>query len=292
VRLKAEEVVLVALHRMGLVAVLAVAAACSASAQPNAVSGPEPTGDVQPGPTGEPTDEADDSEPDNRDAGADAEPHASVTPGDILGTLSGSCGIVKTQLTATTPSLVQNALTFVAGETYERASLSADGQRMFDTPNAGGSSVESEVMSLEVLRACEGAKLLKTETEVGYLKDAGAGPITDILVEIAGKRVGVSVTRAYKPKSQPFPDSAVKSLIEDKLADINRSSQRVEPGDKWVKQILHVFAANKAQADAVVRVVPTIDAAIRADTIVLLTQTTGGGFVYCNPDPPLGSECP
>ncbi len=62
--------------------------------------------------------------------------------------------------------------------------------------------------------------------------------------------------------------------------------------DKWVKQILHVFSVNKAATDAIQRVYPTIDAALRADTIVLVTQTAGGGFVYCNPDPPLGSECP
>jgi hypothetical protein len=60
----------------------------------------------------------------------------------------------------------------------------------------------------------------------------------------------------------------------------------------WVKQILHVFASNQAQHDAVVQAYPTIDPSLRADTIVLLTRTTGGGFIYCNPDPPLGMECP
>ena len=200
---------------------------------------------------------------------------------------------MKTQLATPTSTLEQNTLAFVAGETYEKISLSPGGQRLFDTPNAGGSSTESEVMSFEVLHACEGAKLLKTETEVGYSNDTpGAPTITDILVEIDGKKVGVSVTRAYRPQNQSFPDADVKALIQKKLEGINRSSERVVPADKWVKQILHVFAANKAQADAVVRVLPTIDSTIRANTIVLLTQTTGGGFVYCNPDPPLGSECP
>jgi hypothetical protein len=59
-----------------------------------------------------------------------------------------------------------------------------------------------------------------------------------------------------------------------------------------VKQILHVFSVNQAATDAIGRTWPTIDTAVRADTIVLVTQTKGGGFVYCNPDPPLGSECP
>jgi hypothetical protein len=214
--------------------------------------------------------------------------------GDILGTLaSGACGIVQSELTQATPSLENNLLVFVMGETYDRASLSPGGQRLYDTANAGGSSTESEALSYEVLRYCEGATLLHTETEIAYQPpdDSGANTITDLEVEIAGKKVGVSVTRAYKPPTQTLTDADVKALLEKKLEGINRSSMRVLPQDKWVKQILHVFSVNKAATDAITRTWPTIDAAIRADTIVLVTQTTGGGFIYCNPDPPLGSEC-
>ncbi len=150
-------------------------------------------------------------------------------------------------------------------------------------------------MSFEVLRHCEGAKLLKTETEVTYAPptDGGVNTITDVLVEIDGKRVGVSVTRAYKPKSQGAQtDTEVKALLEKKLEGILGSSARVLPADKWVKQILHVFAATEESTQAISRVLPTIDAKIRADTIVLVTRTAGGGFIYCQPDPPLGEECP
>jgi hypothetical protein len=231
------------------------------------------------------------------DAGSSTDAPAAETggTGDILGTLaSGACGIVKNELTQPTPSLENNLLVFVAGETYDKASLSPGGQKLFDTANAGGSSTESEVLSFEVLHYCEGATLLKTETEIAYQPpdDSGANTITDLSVEIAGKKVGVSVTRAYRPANQTFPDADVKALLEKKLEGINRSSMRVLPADKWVKQILHVFSVNKAATDAIGRVWPTIDAAVRADTIVLVTQTTGGGFVYCNPDPPLGTECP
>ena len=226
---------------------------------------------------------------------ADADGGKPSGNGEILGTLaSGSCGILKNELAQATPSLENNLLVFVAGETYDRASLSPGGQTLYDTANAGGSSTESEVLSYEVLRFCEGAKLLKTETQIGYQPpdDSGANTITDLSVEIDGKKVGVSVTRAYKPATQPLTDVEIKALLEKKLEGIVRSSQRVLPADKWVKQILHVFSVNKAATDAIGRVWPTLDAAVRADTIVLVTQTTGGGFVYCNPDPPLGNECP
>ena len=221
--------------------------------------------------------------------------HESGAPNyDILGTLaSGACGVVQSELTQATPSLENNLLVFVAGEAYDRASLSPGGQTLFDIANAGGSSVESEVMSFEVLHFCEGASLLKTETQISYQPpdDSGANTITDILVEIGGAKVGVSVTRAYHPPGVPYTDTDAKNLLEKKLIGVNRSSQRVLPQDKWVKQILHVLSVNQANTDAIARVWPTIDPAIRADTIVLVTQTKGGGFVYCHPTPPLGTEC-
>jgi|GEM_PF-810646 len=273
--------------------VLSGAAACSSSSATDAALPTAEGGSsdgLGPDRSGDPDAAASDGSSKKPDA--DAGPPSGA--GDILGTLaSGSCGIVKTELTQAAPSLENNLLVFVMSETYDKASLSPGGQRLFDTANAGGSSTESEAMSYEVLRYCEGATLLHTETEIAYQPpdDSGANSITDLEVEIGGKKVGVSVTRAYKPPSQTLTDADVKALLVKKLDGINRSSMRVLPQDKWVKQILHVFSVNQAATDAVARTWPTIDAAVRADTIVLVTQTTGGGFIYCNPDPALGSEC-
>ena len=214
-------------------------------------------------------------------------------PDDILGTFSGSCGSVLGQLHSTMPSLIDDALVFTAGEAYVRSALSPDGQRLYDLPNAGGSSTESEVMSFEVLHYCSGASLLKSETEIGYAPpdtDLGGNIITDILVAFGGDKVGVSVTRAYQPGG--MTDTQIHDLLVKKLDGINHSSARVLPADKWIKQILHVFVATQDAADAVDRIWPTLDAALRADTIVLVTHTTGGGFIYCHPTPPLGQECP
>lgn len=227
------------------------------------------------------------------DAGSDAGDGGidDVTITDILGTLEGKCGEVRALLTSPSPALVTDHLVFVGGEVYERAALSSGGQTMYDTPNAGGSSEQSEVVSYEILHYCEGASLLKTETQIGY-DTSKPGGITDILVQIDGKKVGVSVTRSYKPSNQTYTDAMVKDLLEKKLKGVNESSSRVLPADKWVKQVLHVFTANADATAAVERVYPTIASDLRADTIVLLTETKGGGFIYCNPDPPLGSECP
>jgi hypothetical protein len=214
---------------------------------------------------------------------------------DILGSLSGECGGLLAELTKTTPSLYANTLVFMTGESYSKDTVSKpDGVKMYETANAGGSSGESEVMSFEVLHYCDDASLVKTETEILYAPpdDSGPNSITDILVSIGGKKVGVSVTRAYKPAPQILTDADAKDIIEKKLDGINRSSVRVLAADKWVKQILHVFVANADHEAAVKRVIPTIDPTKRADTIILITRTTGGGFIYCNPDPALGAECP
>ena len=252
----------------------------------------EPAADAS-APDGSTLDAATDA---STDTSADATP-SDASIDDILGTFGqgSTCPLVSGDLTSPSPSLREDSLVFTASEKWERASLSVGGQTLWDTPNAGGSSLESEIMSFEILHFCEGAKLLKTETEILYAPpdDSGPNTITDLEVEIGGKKVGVSVTRAYKPANLTFTDLEVQALIEKKLDGVIRSSQRVLPADKWVKQILHVFVASKAQHDAVVRVYQNdIAAPLKADTILLLTQTTGGGFIYCNPDPPLGSECP
>lgn len=213
---------------------------------------------------------------------------------EILGTLRGMCGTLRAMLRSPAPSLLRDDLTFMAPERYAREALSPGGQRLFDTANAGGSSNESEVFSYEVLHFCDGASLRATETEIHYAPpdDSGANSITDLLVEIGGERVGVSVTRAYRPPPMTLTDADVMELLVRKLVGVNRSSMRVLPADRWVKQILHVFAVDDAAAARIDRVWRTLDPAVRADTIVLVTVTHGGGFIYCNPDPPLGMECP
>ena len=218
--------------------------------------------------------------------------HDGPLPG--LGGVSGACGNLRTMLHNPAPSLVENDLRFMTGERYDRALLSTGGQRLYDTPNAGGSSTESEVFSYELLHRCEDAALVATETEVMYqpANDAGANSITDMMVSINGERVGVSVTRAYRPTPMVFTDAIARDLLMTKLTGINRSSMRVLPAQRWVKQILHVFAVDMAAGLAIGRAWATVDAATRADTIVLVTVTHGGGFIYCNPDPALGSECP
>jgi hypothetical protein len=165
---------------------------------------------------------------------------------------------------------------------FSYAALSVGGKEVFDDGNLGGSSLYSEIFSYEVLYRCELATLLKTESEVVYTNIGGKK--TDLLVEIDGYKVGVSVTRAFKyPAGTPLPVAEAKSLLEGKLDDILLSSANVAAGDAWTKQILHVLAYDDQHRDAVYQAYAQIAPATKADTIVIVTVTDGDdAFVYSN----------
>ena len=58
----------------------------------------------------------------------------------------------------------------------------------------------SETFAMEVLARCDGAELIKTETEIGY--DPPSSKKTDLLVSFDDVRIGVSVTeRSYSPST-------------------------------------------------------------------------------------------
>src|SRR5689334_856995 len=124
------------------------------------------------------------------DAPRDAAPDAPSG----FGALSGMCGVLDAMdATDDAPQLVRGAFTFARAfvDPADRDELTPGGLRLIETPNAGGSSVMSEVFAYEQLARCEQAVLLKTETEIVY---DTAGKITDLEIELAGHKVGVSVT--------------------------------------------------------------------------------------------------
>lgn len=74
--------------------------------------------------------------------------------------------------------------------------------KILNTPNAGGNSVWSEVVSCEVLSSLCRAVLHKTEMEIEY---APGSKITDYSVKVLNKDIGVSVTRAMKFSKKGMP---------------------------------------------------------------------------------------
>jgi small GTP-binding protein len=129
------------------------------------------------------------------------------------------------------------------------------------------------------LKACEGAVLVKTETEVVY--DI-SGSITDILVQIDGMKVGVSVTRAVGfPRDAVYTEATASALLIRKLTDIQESTAHVAAGDRWVKQILHVIAYADQHVASMQAAFAALDPAVKADTILWVTRSDGDDeFLY------------
>eukprot|EP01105_Mastigella_eilhardi_P014509 TRINITY_DN3306_c0_g3_i1.p1 TRINITY_DN3306_c0_g3~~TRINITY_DN3306_c0_g3_i1.p1 ORF type:complete len:277 (-),score=70.14 TRINITY_DN3306_c0_g3_i1:70-900(-) len=155
--------------------------------------------------------------------------------------------------------------------------LSAGGSRMLHTPNAGGNSIWSEVISYEILAAAFGATLQQTETEIEY--DFENAKITDYACMIDGHRIGVSVTRVinfpdlkdYKRHQTALTAAEARRLLEKKLYGVIVSSKLVARKHRWEKQILHIFTTSRAAAHEVYRQYYQMPEKLTADTVVVLT---------------------
>jgi hypothetical protein len=215
------------------------------------------------------------------DAGqADASSTTVPLPG--FGTISGSCGILTyAELTDSNPYFFENHLDFgtTPYDSTHLTELTPGGQAVETTPNAGGSSQESEAFAFEVLDRCELATLLKTETQIVY--DV-TGKITDFLVDIQGVKIGVSVTRAESyPLTASYTLTLAKALMDKKLQGVLDSTANVSAGDKWVKEVLVVLAYDQAHADLISQAYQQETTALQANTIVIVTITDGADmFLY------------
>ncbi len=216
------------------------------------------------------------------DGGADAAPDsqadAAADAGASLGFghIAGPCAMITGEVTSPSPSYFLNRLDF-ADDPFDDPEdlpfLTDGGREILAEGTAGGSSGVSEAFAYEVLARCEGASLLKTETEIVY---TGTGKITDMLVEIDGIKVGVSVTRAFVfPATDPFTVAIARERLTDKLSDVLLSSAQVAPEDAWVKQILVIMAYGEMHAASLMTAWGALDAAVTADTIVYVVITDG-----------------
>lgn len=223
------------------------------------------------------------------DATADAGTPADATATDAggvptpgFGEIRGPCGVLDEALTSTSPALFVNHIDFGTDpyDAADYARLSEGGREIIDDGNAGGSSLYSEVFSYELLYRCEGARLLKTETEILY--DPPQGRITDVLVEIDGLKIGVSVTRAVAfPFDDPYPPERARTLMAEKLSGILESTGHVAPADAWRKQILYVIAYAEGHVAVLEDALASLDPAVRADTVVMITVSDGDDrFLY------------
>jgi hypothetical protein len=193
-----------------------------------------------------------------------------------FGELTGDCNQLDDELLSGAPYVFSNTIDF-GDDPFERdvddGRLTPDGRAMLAAGNAGGSSLYSELFALETLVRCEGAVLLETETTIVYDE---VGSITDFLVSIDDRNIGVSVVRAFRfPPEGEYTVEQAAHVLRGKLTDILESSANVNEAFAWEKQILHVVAYSDRYADSVRAALPTLPSEVLADTIVMITTTNG-----------------
>lgn len=212
----------------------------------------------------------------------DAAVDAAGPPLPGFGAITGQCGVLTlAELDGMTPLWFQGELTFDNryDDPAERPLLTDGGREIILDGNAGGSSLYSEVFAYEWLARCELATLLKTENEVVY--DV-AGKKIDLLVEIDGRKVGASVTRAVTfPFGNPYTMAAATTLLDRKLDDIQLASAQVSAADRWSKQMLVVLAYDLQHAQVAMQAWSALDAQTRDDTLLVVAVTSGDDlFIY------------
>jgi hypothetical protein len=163
--------------------------------------------------------------------------------------------------------------------------LTSDAQRLLSTPNAGGSSIISEVVSFEALSLFLGrdvVSLTHTETEIAY--NNSNGKITDMVIAIDGRnsdesssvkvKVAVSVTRAMQfSPLKPFDAQSLlrKKLLGCQLSSENMNEEIMQMGANRTTQILHVLCQSPEIAQKCMHAFHVVPRSIRGNTILFLT---------------------
>lgn len=161
---------------------------------------------------------------------------------------------------------------------YKSIELTKEALRMQNVPNAGGSSVESEVLSFEFFKKFFNATLLYTEMEVSYFPHGGS--ITDYVLTMFGIRIGVSVTRAMKKNFEEFTIENAEFLLRKKLKGINQSSKNAMV--KWNKQILHIWTYDDNSVDILLIAWSEIESCLKSNTVLVVTVATKSKELFIN----------
>ncbi|XP_071842907.1 AAC-rich mRNA clone AAC4 protein-like [Apostichopus japonicus] len=148
--------------------------------------------------------------------------------------------------------------------------LSKCGNKIKNTTNAGGSSVESEVLSYEIFHCGFRATLRKEEMEVKYTDRTGSKSMIDYTCtcELLDLQVGVSVTRATDAW-ETYDEERATTHLTEKLNGLYIAQQNAE--EKWDRNMLHVFAGSKIIAKKIKYAYKNLPKDVVSNAVVLIT---------------------
>lgn len=162
---------------------------------------------------------------------------------------------------------------------------SADALKIFTEPNAGGKSINSEALSMEMLGTMWGAREVITEMALEYWNESWSK--CDYLCSVPcgreGQRdlVAVSVTRAMAyPHPSGFNSDEALRLLKKKLKGLLVARKGLF-GLDFRKSLLHVWCETEAIADEVQRVYEEVlEDELKGDAIVLLSVAENAEYVF------------
>jgi hypothetical protein len=161
---------------------------------------------------------------------------------------------------------------YKATKKLEHFKLSDDAIKIYKEPNAGGSSINSEALSADVLGKLYNVTDIVTEMEINYKEDNWKK--CDYLVSIWGENVGVSVTRGMRyPTPDLFDREDAVRLLKRKLGGLAAAQEGIQPNHYFHKSILHIWCETKKIAEIITKVYHTLEETLKNNIVVVLTIT-------------------
>ena len=177
---------------------------------------------------------------------------------------------VKIALKNETPTIFRHNYT-PKSKKIDGTKLSLAAKKVYNDPNAGGSSFNSEAMSADVLVQLFNAHSLVTEMEIDYC--ISNWKKCDYLITIFGHQVGVSVTRAMGyPDPSHFTLDDAEHLLHRKLFGLITARQGIKKRHRFTKSILHIWCEIDDVADLVTEAYnKLIDHELKDNVTIILT---------------------
>lgn len=176
------------------------------------------------------------------------------------------------------PFLIRNSFNPTT-KSAQHLRLSPDSIKIFEEPNAGGNSLNSEGLSMEVLAQLYDARDVITEMEVTYWNDNWKK--CDYIANVCGNNVGVSVTRGmFYPNPDGFERKDAEKLLHRKLDGLVVARSGIQGAGSFQNSILHIWCETHKIADIITDVWDSLSAEMRDNIVVILTVTDASYIFY------------
>lgn len=149
------------------------------------------------------------------------------------------------------------------------SALGCDAARCASMPNAGGRSLVSEALAIEVLARTLNARNVLTEMEIVVW---GGWKMVDFIADVGQTRVGCSITRAmFHPDPTLFDQEEADRLVEKKLSGLVIARAGITKRQRHTHALLVIWTQNAEIEKMVARAFERVVADPSYDEVALYT---------------------